>query len=62
MRFLKAGSPPPLLVEQPLLAFGDAARGNSLGSLWAFGAHGRPAAFLELPDADDEPEEERPVL
>jgi hypothetical protein len=36
------------LIEQPLLAFGDAARGNSHGTLWAFGASGRPDAFMEL--------------
>lgn len=33
--------------QNPLLTFGDAARQNRNGTLWAFG-EGRPAAFLEL--------------
>src|SRR4051794_38518299 len=36
------------LIEQPLLTFGDSARANQNGSLWAFGKSGRPLAFLEL--------------
>jgi hypothetical protein len=41
------------VVERPLLAYGEPARGNSHGTLWAFGDHGRPAAFMELFQASD---------
>jgi hypothetical protein len=36
------------LIDRPLLTFGDSARTNENGTLWAFGTAGRPAAFLEL--------------
>ena len=36
------------LVDRPLLTYGDSARANKNGTLWAFGASGRPLAFLEL--------------
>jgi hypothetical protein len=36
------------LMESPLLTFGDAARSNENGSLWAWGASGRPLAMVEL--------------
>jgi hypothetical protein len=36
------------LCDQPLLTYGDAARANKNGTLWAFGKSGRPAAVLEL--------------
>jgi hypothetical protein len=36
------------LVDRPLLTYGDSARVNKNGTLWAFGASGRPAAILEL--------------
>ena len=35
-------------IEKPLHSYGDAARGNSDGSVWAWGRKGRPVAFLEL--------------
>lgn len=35
-------------VEKPVLLYGDAARANERGSLWAFGKPGRPAALVEL--------------
>lgn len=35
-------------IDHALLSYGDPARGNTLGTLWAFGASGRPVAFLEL--------------
>lgn len=35
-------------VERPLLAYGDPTRTASHGTLWAFGAKGRPDAFMEL--------------
>lgn len=35
-------------IERPLLAYGDPARTASHGTLWAFGASGRPDAFMEL--------------
>jgi hypothetical protein len=41
-------------IEKPLLVFGDAARRNENGTLWAFGAEGRPLAFLELYQAVEE--------
>ena len=34
--------------KRPLLTFGDSARANQNGTLWAFGAEGRPLALLEL--------------
>jgi hypothetical protein len=34
--------------SQPLLTYGDSARQNKNGTLWAFGVEGRPLAFLEL--------------
>jgi hypothetical protein len=34
--------------ERPLLIYGDSARQNTNGTLWAFGSEGRPLAFLEL--------------
>jgi len=36
------------LLERPVLLFGDSARANQNGSLWAFGKKGRPLAFIEL--------------
>lgn len=36
------------LVEKPLLSFGDLARVYDHGTLWCWGATGRPVAFLEL--------------
>ena len=36
------------LVQRPLLTFGDSARDNKNGTLWAFGKSGRPLALLEL--------------
>lgn len=36
------------LIDQPLLTYGDSARANENGTLWAWGKAGRPAAFLEL--------------
>jgi len=35
-------------IDQPLLAYGDSARVNSNGTLWAWGKLGRPVAFMEL--------------
>lgn len=35
-------------IEKPLHSYGDAARGNSNGTVWAWGKSGRPTAFLEL--------------
>lgn len=40
-------------VDRPLLAYGEPTRGNNHGTLWAFGAAGRPAAFMELWQASD---------
>lgn len=39
---------PTELIEQPLLTFGDAARANQNGTLWAWKKSGRPLALLEL--------------
>lgn len=36
------------LYPRPLLTYGDSARANKDGTLWAFGASGRPLAVLEL--------------
>jgi hypothetical protein len=36
------------LQTRPLLTFGDSARANKNGTLWAFGISGRPLAILEL--------------
>ncbi len=36
------------LIDRPLLTYGDSARANENGTLWAFGRTGRPLAFLEL--------------
>ena len=36
------------MLPNPLLTYGDAARNNEAGTLWAWGKSGRPAAFLEL--------------
>lgn len=35
-------------IERPLLVFGDSARSNSAGTLWAWQKAGRPLALLEL--------------
>jgi hypothetical protein len=40
-------------VDRPLLAYGEPARRNSHGTLWAFGDTGRPVAFLELFQASE---------
>jgi hypothetical protein len=40
-------------VDRPLLAYGEPARANSHGTLWAFGTRGRPVAFVELWQAAD---------
>lgn len=34
--------------ERPLLVWGDATRGNTRGTLWAWGTAGRPSAIAEL--------------
>ena len=36
------------MLPNPLLTYGDAARNNEAGTLWARGKSGRPVAFLEL--------------
>lgn len=36
------------LIERPLLTFGDSARANENGTLWAWGDSGRPLALVEL--------------
>jgi hypothetical protein len=36
------------LLERSLLNFGDSARANQNGSLWAYGREGRPLAIVEL--------------
>ncbi len=36
------------LIDRPLLTYGDSARANKNGTLWAFGKTGRPLAVLEL--------------
>src|SRR5688572_1900513 len=36
------------LIDRPLLTYGDPARVNENGTLWAFGKVGRPMAFVEL--------------
>ena len=36
------------MFPKPLLIYGDAARNNDSGTLWAWGTSGRPVAFLEL--------------
>ncbi len=35
-------------IDHALLVFGDSARGNTNGTLWAYGKPGRPLAFIEL--------------
>jgi hypothetical protein len=45
---LAAGGEEVELVDRPLLSYGDAARANKNGTLWAFGKQGRPQALLEL--------------
>jgi hypothetical protein len=36
------------LIDRPLLTFGDSARSNENGTLWAWGESGRPLAMVEL--------------
>jgi hypothetical protein len=36
------------LIERPLLTYGEPARSNDNGTLWAFGKVGRPVAMVEL--------------
>ena len=36
------------MLPHPVLTYGDAARDNGSGTLWAWGKSGRPVAFLEL--------------
>lgn len=43
-----SGSTKVELYPRPLLTYGDSARANKDGTLWAFGASGRPLAILEL--------------
>lgn len=45
------------LSERPFLTFGDPARGNEAGTLWAWSTGGRPVAMMELYRAtgDDQP-------
>src|SRR5207248_239891 len=35
-------------IDRPLLFYGDATRENDRGSVWGWGARGRPVALLEL--------------
>ncbi len=44
----KGRNAPLELLPNPLLIFGDAARSNDSGTLWAWEKSGRPVAFLEL--------------
>jgi hypothetical protein len=43
-----SGDQPVPLRERPLLTFGDSARSNENGTLWAWGKSGRPLAMVEL--------------
>lgn len=43
------------LTPRPLLTYGDAARQNDHGTLWAWSAGGRPVAFVELYQSPDRP-------
>src|SRR5262245_24042000 len=43
-----ADSRPIERIERPLLTYGDPARANDNGTLWAWGREGRPRVFLEL--------------
>ncbi len=36
------------MLSNPLMTYGDAARNNEAGTLWAWGKSGRPVAILEL--------------
>jgi hypothetical protein len=36
------------LIDHPLLTYGDSARANTNGTLWAWGTKGRPLAMMEL--------------
>ena len=36
------------LIGRPLLSYGDPARSNENGTLWAWGTSGRPVVFLEM--------------
>ena len=47
---LAKGTPAKLLkvCEHPLLSFGDPARDNEAGTLWAWSDGGRPIAMMEL--------------
>src|SRR5688572_31512713 len=45
---LASGEMPVEMVPMPLMTYGDAARNNEAGTLWAWGKTGRPAAILEL--------------
>lgn len=40
-------------VERPVLTYGDTARANKNGTVWAFGKAGRPLAVLELYQGTD---------
>lgn len=48
MRLVDEMQRPVERIDRALLLFGDAARKNTNGTLWAFGRTGRPSAFLEL--------------
>jgi len=45
---LAGGGDPVDLIDHPLLTYGDSARSNENGTLWAWGTSGRPLALLEL--------------
>jgi hypothetical protein len=48
MRLAEDSDDPVELYDRPLLTYGDSARANKNGTLWAFGKSGRPLAVLEL--------------
>ena len=48
-QLLASGREAPIeMLPNPLLTYGDAARNNEAGTLWAWGKSGRPVAFTEL--------------
>ncbi len=48
LSLVKGREAPIDMLPNPLLTYGDAARNNEAGTLWAWGKSGRPVAFVEL--------------
>jgi hypothetical protein len=59
LRLVKGDRAAVELLPEPLLRYGDAARGAREGMVWAWGTRGRPVAIMEVEDYPERPKASR---